>query len=130
MEPVRSILTPKLKDGVFCIGEWTVLDVGPEYGPYDIWIWGSDVATNLVSGLTIHRADHYLPLWELLLELSAASNIVLMGPALGEIGCLAATQLVIDQMPLDTLKSFGPPVITTDARQAIRAICGVPDLEI
>jgi len=52
--------------------------------------------------------------------------MILMGDALGAIGCLAATQKVADEMPTDTLNDFGAPVITTDARVALAAIAGEP----
>lgn len=122
--PVRNVLAPCVESPGFVIGQRCVLRVGADVGPYEICIDGWDGRTDVVGGVTVFQADHDVRLWESLLRLSAKARMVVMGDALGAIGCLAATQKIADEIPIDTLNDFGQPVVTTDAEVALAAIEG------
>lgn len=122
--PVRRVLEPYLDPPGFAVGQSRTLRPGNDCGPYEIDVGGWNDQIDVVGGVTIHRADHCPQLWALLLRLSASAKMILMGDALGAVGCIAADPETAEQMPTDTLEEFGPPVITADVNVALNAIAG------
>lgn len=118
---VRSVLAQHRRDHDTELAASFTLQLVAEDNEYDARI---GLEGDQVSSFIIYRPDHSRHLWEFLLDLSDQCRMLLVGSALGEVGCIAANREIVDAMPLDTKEQLGAPIVTRDPVFAVAAICG------
>lgn len=118
---VRSVLDQHRCDPNSQLSTSFTLQLHGEVNEYDAHI---GLEGDHVNSFIVYRPDHSLRLWEFLLDLSDRCGMLLVGSSLGQVGCIAANQAIVDEMPNDTKEQLGSPIVTRDPVHALAAICG------